>query len=200
MVIEKLASKKEELVFESWGACICSEGKETIVFSSSTIGLTQSNHILELFNRLENLKHGKRRRQDIWYWVVRNWAAKFVQSWITSWHLRQELKGRVEINFQKWATYFTSKPENMHIIWCERIQHVKKTPTSPQPSIFLPIFQRKRFEGLGSLGSGRCGAGLPGNSCQTKAAEVLQLPSASTSWLSSVSWYLKYYFPVYQCV
>ena len=46
---------------------------------------------------------------------------------------------------------------------------------------FFAILLRKRFEGLGSLGSGRCGAlALAGNCCQTKA-EVLSTASTPSS-------------------
>ena len=109
--------------------------------------------------------------------MVRNWA-KFVQSWITSWHLRQELKGRVKINFQKWATYFTSKTRNAHDhMWWRDKKKGSKYNTGAGTLVwdFLPIFEGKRFEGLGSLGSGRCGAALPGNCCHTKT-----LPSPCT--------------------
>lgn len=78
----------------------------------------------------------------------------------------------------------------MHMITCgEGIKKGSKYNTGAGTLVwdFLPIFEGKRFEGLGSLGSGRCGAALPGNCCHTKT-----LPSPSTPWLSSVSWYLKY--------
>lgn len=115
-------------------------------------------HIIEMFKILKNCKWGK--MQEIYYLVVRNWA-KFVQTWITSWHLRQELKGRVKINFQKWATYFTSKTRKYaHDQKCDKhidssLPKEDKCLTS-RGGIFLPIFEGKGFEGLGSLGSGRC--------------------------------------------
>ena len=49
---------------------------------------------------------------------------------------------------------------------------------------FFAILLRKRFEGLGSLGSGRCGAlALAGNCCQTKD-EVLSSTSTPSSAIS----------------
>ena len=69
-------------------------------------------------------------------------------------------------------------------------QNTDKYVVSPQytesasPTLvwdFFAILLRKRFEGLGSLGSGRCGAlALAGNCCQTKA-EVLSTASTPSS-------------------
>lgn len=52
---------------------------------------------------------------------------------------------------------------------------------------FFAILLRKRFEGLGSLGSGRCGAAaLSGNCCRTKAEVLLlQVPPGSAKYHST---------------